>query len=137
MNISKFKFDRYKILKSQIEIDENYEGDSAGLKIKFKTSGIVKQSENTFVLYLNVKIKNSDTTVNIELDALGEFKYVPVEDIKEMDNYFYVNASAILFPYLRAYISTLSALSSIKTITLPTLNLTNLAAELKENTVYQ
>ena len=51
-----------------------------------------------------------------------------------MNQYFYTNAPAILFPYIRAYISTLTNLSGYKPINLPTLNLTSLREELEKNT---
>lgn len=137
MNIAKFKFDSYKVLKSRIDISEDFEGEPTGLQIKIKTSGLVKQAENKFILKLNLKVSNKDKNLGIEIDTVGYFTYEPGEADQNQNNYFYVNASAILFPYIRAYISTLSALSAIKTITLPTMNLTNLAAELKENTVFE
>jgi preprotein translocase subunit SecB len=137
MNIAKFKFEGYKILKSSIEIDEDYEGDNSELQVKIKASGLVKQEENKFILNLSLDVNNPQETLLISIDTIGHFKYDPVDDIADMGNYFYFNSSAILFPYLRAFISTLSALSAIKTITLPTMNLTNLAAELKENTVFE
>ena len=45
------------------------------------------------------------------------------EDLTNKQLFFSQNAPAILFPYIRAYISALTALSGIPTITLPTLNL--------------
>ena len=51
-----------------------------------------------------------------------------------MNQYFYTNAPAILFPYIRAYISTLTNLSGYKPINLPTLNLTSLREDLEKNT---
>lgn len=54
-----------------------------------------------------------------------------------MDNlgmFFYTNAPALLFPYIRAYISTLTNLSGFEPINLPTLNMTQLGKELEQNT---
>ncbi len=44
-----------------------------------------------------------------------------------------MNAPAILFPYIRSYISTLSTLSGLSPIVLHTLNLTSLKDELLDN----
>ena len=46
-------------------------------------------------------------------------------DEKMRASFFNVNAPAILFPYVRAHITTLTSLSGIKPIILPTLNLSS------------
>ncbi|WP_455084020.1 hypothetical protein [Porphyromonas endodontalis] len=53
------------------------------------------------------------------------------EDIPE---YFYANSIAIIFPYLRAFISTVSLQANIEPIMLPILNLSSLKEELREAT---
>ncbi|WNM19485.1 protein-export chaperone SecB [Flavobacterium capsici] len=134
MALSQFQFLGYKILKSIIELDETI-SENSGLEIGFKTSGTVNKNDLTFDLNLSVIIKNSENTLNIEINSLGNFKFEPVDDIDDISNFFYLNASAILFPYIRAYIGTLTNLSGLKAINLPTLNLTNLAEDLKKNTI--
>lgn len=134
MALSQFQFLGYKILKSSIELEETI-SENSGLEIGFKTSGTVNKKDLTFDLNLKVMIKNSENSLNIEINSIGNFKFEPVEDIGDISNFFYTNASAILFPYIRAYIGTLTNLSGLKAINLPTLNLTNLAEDLKQNTV--
>jgi len=134
MALSQFQFLGYKILKSSIELEENI-SESSGLEIGFKTSGAVNKKDLTFNLNLTVIIKNSENSLNIEINSIGNFKFEPVDDIGDISGFFYTNASAILFPYIRAYIGTLTNLSGLKAINLPTLNLTNLAEDLKQNTV--
>lgn len=136
MALSKFQFQGYKILKSVIELSEDSVLENQGLSLSFKTSGLVKKAESSFKLNLGVKINNSKGTVNIEIDAIGDFVFDKTDEDNDISSFFYNNASAILFPYLRAYISTLTNLSGLKPITLPTMNLSNLAEELKQNTVF-
>ena len=57
-------------------------------------------------------------------DVTDEFKKSPFIEI---------NAPAIAFPYIRAYISNLTTQSGLFTVTLPTFNLTNLGSNLKDN----
>ena len=65
---------------------------------------------------------------------VGEFVFNNDEISKDMlGGLFCINAPAIMFPYIRAYISTLTALSGIDTVIVPTLNMTSLAKELSEN----
>lgn len=136
MALSKFQFLGYKILKSFIELSEDSINEQSGLSLAFKTSGIVNKTENSFKLNLGVKISNSENTIKIEIEAVGNFKFERSDDTNDISHFFYNNASALLFPYLRAYISTLTNLSGLKPITLPTMNLSNLGEELKQNTVF-
>lgn len=126
----------YNINRSLIEMKPNAKTED--LKIAFNVSGLVQKGENRFLLSLSVKIKNED--ISIEVDAVGKYTFSKEEIVNKIDDispFFYVNSSALLFPYLRAYISTLTNLSANKTINLPTLNLTNLGEELKNRTVIE
>ena len=131
-SISKFQFKGYRINRSLIELDEN--SNFENLKISFAVSGLVKRVENLFILNLSVKIKNDESNLKIEVDTIANFLFEKVENIDDINSFFYNNSSAILFPYIRAYISTLTNLSGNRSITLPTMNLTNLADELRANT---
>lgn len=131
-NISKFQFKGYRIKKSFIELGENSNFDD--LKIGFKVSGQVNKKENIFSLDLMVKISNPKNDLKIEVDATGKYQFEEVKKIEDISSFFYINSSAILFPYIRAYISTLTNLSGNKSVTLPTMNLTSLGEELRSNT---
>lgn len=126
---SSFRFEGYKIVKSYIEIPE--EGDSnKRLNINISPSG--KRENDTFLLMLNVNIQDKEGLLKVEVDIIATFKFSNIQEDK-LGGYFLGNAPAIVFPYVRAYISALSSLSGIKTIILPTLNMTSLAKELSEN----
>lgn len=131
-DLSKFQFNGYSIKKSLIELQENSNFDN--IKIGFKVSGLVNQKEKIYFLNLSVNITNEEKDLQIQVEAIGKFKFETVEKIEDISSFFYINSSAILFPYIRAYISTLTNLSGNRSITLPTMNLTNLAEELRSNT---
>jgi len=131
-DISKFQFKGYRIKKSFIELDESSNFDN--LKIGFKVSGLVNKKENVFLLDLAVNITNEQNDLKIGVDAIGKYEFDDVENIENISSFFYINSSAILFPYIRAYISTLTNLSGNRSVTLPTMNLTKLGEELKSNT---
>lgn len=135
-SISKFQFKGYRIKKSFIELEENSNFDN--LKIGFKVSGLVNKKDNIFLLDLGVNISNQKEDLKIQVDAIGTYQFDGVDKIEdqEISSFFYVNSSALLFPYLRAYISTLTNLSGNKSVTLPTMNLTSLGEELKSNTKF-
>ena len=131
-DISKFQFKGYRIKKSLIELEEFSNFDK--LKISFKVSGLINKKENIYFLDLSVNIVNQEEDLKIQVDAIGQYKFEQFEKIEDISSFFYVNSSAILFPYIRAYISTLTNLSGNRSVTLPTMNLTSLGEELKSNT---
>ena len=53
---------------------------------------------------------------------------------EQIPDFFYANSIAIIFPYIRAFISTLTLQANFVPIVLPTLNLTPLRQQLKSNT---
>ncbi|MFW6352660.1 MAG: protein-export chaperone SecB [Bacteroidota bacterium] len=55
-------------------------------------------------------------------------------DGETLDKLLYINAPALLFPYIRANISTLTNLSGFELVNFPTLNMTKLGNDLKKNT---
>lgn len=126
---SPFKFNDFKIIKSFIEYPIKDSSDQE-INIEITPSGI--KEGNLFKLTLDTKVKNESGTLNINVVMIGEFEFKDISEEK-LGAYFVLNAPAIMFPYIRSYISTLSSLSGIPTIILPTLNMTSLAKELSEN----
>ncbi|MDD3688049.1 MAG: protein-export chaperone SecB [Bacteroidales bacterium] len=100
----------------------------------FDPKGIINAAEKKFELNLNVMIKDENEQLDIKVSAIGIFIFHPDTDTTDLDNYFYVNAPAILFPYIRAYIASLTALSGVTTVTMPTLNMHAIGQDLKANT---
>jgi preprotein translocase subunit SecB len=133
MNNSTFNFLGYKIVRSLIEKNNN--NSSIKLSLNFSPKGEISEMENKFNLFLRVDIEDENKSFKIEVDAIANFGFESTDDIKNLDNFFFINAPAILFPYIRAYISTLTNLSGFPTITLPTLNMTSLGDDLKKNTI--
>lgn len=127
---STLQFLGYKIQKSLIE----FKGEqSNGFQIGINPYGKIDNSKNIFELRLDVIIDNTQNSFKAEVSIIGTFKFTDKED-KKMESFLYLNAPAILFPYVRAYINTLTALSGNKAIVLPTLNLARLKKNLKKNT---
>lgn len=129
---AKFQFKNYKIIKSHFEL----KGDNPAnaISIKFKPKGVINRKNSCFKLQLGVLIENENHSLLIEVIIVADFYFDTEISPEDLNQYFYVNAPALLFPYVRAYISTLTTLSGINAINLPTLNLTSLGGELKNNT---
>jgi preprotein translocase subunit SecB len=133
MEKSPFQFKQFKIIRSTIERKE--EVSSQDIKIGFNPQGIVDTAKKTFQLILDVKVEDQNESFFIEIRAVANYLFDDRNISKEtLDSLFYVNAPALLFPYIRAYISTLTNLSGFEAINLPTMNMINLGEELKANT---
>jgi preprotein translocase subunit SecB len=130
MEKAQFQFKGFKIKKSLIDINKD---NNLDLSIKFRPSGVLNKKDSIFILTLDVVIKDSEK-LNIEISSESFFNFSNIEE-ERLSKFIYINAPSIMFPYLRAYISSLTALSGISPITLPTLNLSGLRDELKSNTV--
>jgi len=132
MEQAAFKLTDYNFSKTIIDYSHHGEGD---IDISFKVNGQYKRSDAKFYLNFDTvaKIEGTDG-IFISVKCQGIFDFKNVSSFKDIPKFFYVNCIAILFPYVRSYISTVTIQSNIKPIVLPTLNLTPLAQELIEST---
>lgn len=129
---AKFQLVNFLVSKSSIEIKSDQISEE--FNFKFYPKGIVRTSSKKFELNIGLEIEDKNRQVKILLKVIGNYTFHPETETNELNNYFFVNAPAILFPYIRAYISSLTALSGISTVTMPTLNMQSLGKDLKENT---
>lgn len=129
---SAFRFEKYSILRSVInrKLDET----PKSLHIGFEPKGTHFKEDGKFELSLNIHIEDEKKSLLIEVDAVAFYTLEGEVTDKMLHSFFYINAPAILFPYIRAYIAALTTLSGMAPINLPTLNLTQLAPELEKNT---
>jgi len=129
--IAKFRFSNYQILKSSIAISDISTIDE-DIEIEITHTSGVNDEYNKFklTLDLNISDKSGSLSINVVTDGFFEFD----NDLSETDknSFFNVNAPAILFPYIRAYVTALTALSGIPPVVMPTINLSA-----REVNVYQ
>lgn len=133
MESSIFQFKGFTIVRTLIERDEKE--SSKKITLSFSPKGIIKKKESIFQLHLGVKIEDENKSLKIEIDAVGSYLFDNKEGIENLSKFFYINAPALLFPYIRAYVSTLTNLSGFEPINLPTLNMTRLGKDLQKNTI--
>lgn len=127
--VAQFRFLRYEILNASIEIDEPGK-ISPKLEVEFNNVKDLSKEE-LFILGIEILIKDETGNLKIKVFAKGYFKFMNDCPENRKDDFMNINAPAILFPYIRAYISTLTALSGINPIILPTLNLSERKTKLK------
>lgn len=130
--VSGFQFTGFFIEEShfKVSIGAIIQAD-VNLDIELGCEGIHYVKDNKFDLIIRVKINDKEGAFECMITSRGKFEIILSDD--NISDYFYVNAPAIMFPYIRAYISTLTNLStSGHSITLPTLKL-DLKDTLKAN----
>ena len=135
INKGAFEFVGYRIPKFILD-----EGTPAfnNLEILINPNGTY--NENTGIFQLNFEFKaigndeGRESADIIHAYFMSEFRFAERPLLSDLPNYFYQNGIAIVFPYLRAFISTLTNQAGIKTLLLPTMNLTGLELTLREKT---
>lgn len=120
--IAKFRFLRYNIIKSSIEIDDN-KVVNEDLTVEFSQEGAECIENNLYKHTLGVDIMDKNNVMRIKVVVIGLFEFDRDVDEKLKSTFFNSSAPAILFPYVRAYVTTLTGLSGVNPIILPTLNL--------------
>ncbi len=109
--VPKFLFDRVEVK----EEDKTFE---------IIPSASIDRSKNEFNIAVEVIIKDSDNDFIIKMVGVGIFLFESVED-KNLEDFISLNAPAIIFPYIRAFIANMTAQTGFGTINLPTLNLSS------------
>ena len=130
---SAFQFKESQIVETHIVKKEGQEV-SGNIHLDFNPRGEILKDQNLYKILLGIIINDDDASIKINVEAIGYFEFSDSIDQNTLNNLFFVNAPAILFPYIRAYISTLTNLSGIETVTLPTINLSSIGSVLKKNT---
>ena len=128
-----FSLEHYLFDKVYINL-ENYNKNEYG--IEFKPSGKFDKKNNIFTLNFGFTA-TCDGQIDsfVTINCVGVFKFNEiVKELGDIPPYFYRNAIAILFPFLRGFLSMVTIQANVPPILLPTMNLTSLEKPLFENT---
>ncbi|AXP80913.1 Protein-export protein SecB [Mariniflexile rhizosphaerae] len=128
-----FSFKTFKVPSFSYESSKKKESE---LKIDFNPSG--EYNKELGVFQLNIEFTgfeegNNNPVVRINSFAIYEFS--KGLDIKDIPDYFYSNSIAIVFPYIRAFISNLTLQANTGVLMLGLLNFTKMGDLLKTQTV--
>jgi len=127
-NRSSFQFTGYLIEESHVKIvNPNVTND---MVLQIDPDIIKGQEDNSYNIVLNVENKDKAENFNIKFKVNGTFLFEGSQE--ELLKYVGVNAPSIMFPYIRAYLSNITALSGLKPVILPTFNLTNVGKVLQK-----
>lgn len=126
-----FRLVNYKFTKATLNFDIP---EDAEFVIDFKPSGKLKEIEGTYDLSFDTIVKCEETdTIIVEVSCIAQFSFMDRIKFEEIPDFFYPNSLAILFPYIRAFVSTLSLQANSSPMILPTVNLMGLTEKLRDN----
>lgn len=133
MQKAAFSIVNYQFDKVHIDLSKHNSND---LKLGFETSGVYFVENQSFEITFQVIVKhNDDTEAFVQIQCRGQFKFDNISTFEEIPDFFYRNSIAILFPYVRAYLSLVTTQANVPGIILPTLNLSHLENDLRKNTI--
>ena len=128
---SPFKLESFTVIESHITREPKKVGN---VEVSINPKGVLNRSLKNFSLFLEVMLKDS-SSFDINISCIGSFVFKKDISEQEMSNYFLINAPAIVFPYIRAYVSAVTALSGLPAVNIPVMNLSMMKEELKKNIV--
>lgn len=132
MKKAAFSISNYLFDKIQIDLSNQKSNE---LSLSFDTEGIFHNDNLNYELIFLVSVfEKGNKEPFISIRCRGLFEFEDVSNLKEIPDFFYRNSIAILFPYVRSYVSIVTTQANIPGIILPTLNLSSLEEELKKNT---
>ncbi|MDM1057879.1 protein-export chaperone SecB [Myroides odoratimimus] len=95
---------------------------------------VISRKEKQFHISIAIELVDLDSGIKINMLGIGVFSY-DVGNEEELLSYMGLNGPAIVFPYLRSFISTYTANSGLNTVTIPTLNLSMFKQSIIENII--
>lgn len=128
-SLASFSFNSYII--EECELKQTGNTLSKEMQFAIKPQGELVEADRLFILSLQVAVKDKEENFSAKLKIKGRFTY-ETSDNKTLLDFICANAPAIIFPYIRAYISTLSSLSGVSTIIMPTINMIQVGKALRE-----
>ena len=132
MNDVAFRLDKYRFTKATLNFDIPKKSE---FFIHFFPSGKYDEGSRRYKLSFETVVKCKETgTVVVSVSCIASFVFNGDIKFNDIPDFFYPNSLAIIFPYIRAFVSTLSLQANTSPIVLPTVNLMGLTEELREKT---
>ena len=128
---STFQFVGFLVTESHISLRR---ADEYDFRLTITPSGTVNSTKGEFELQLQIEAIDENQQAEIRVTTLATFSYTNISD-PQNSKFLTENAPAIVFPYIRAYISTLTTQAGISGIILPTMNLSGMSDLLRQNII--
>lgn len=124
---SSFRFLDYEITKLDFKINNSFNREGEEVEIDVKFGSISKKEENgVIILAIGIHVFKNSVEKNypfeLEFTTYGYFHHENINE-EELESFIKYNATAILFPYIRASVSNFTSLVGQQTLILPTYNI--------------
>lgn len=131
-----FSLENYRFSKASLDFTQM--PNPGKISLFFNPSGEFNPSNRIFdmkfLFRAGQQLDQSSISTAIEVLVEAQFSFKDIERLEDIPDYFYPNAIAILFPYVRAFVSTLTLQANMPALVIPTMNLTALKDDFKNNT---
>lgn len=136
MEKAAFSLDKYNFPKVSIDLAKK---NTEEIDVSFEPHGIFNSQDSTFELKFDFSAFDPDDIKNpfIAIECVAYFKFVNVKSLEDIPSFFYRNSIALVFPYLRAFVSMVTLQANIPPLILPTMNLSALEEPLRQRTTQQ
>ena len=107
------------------------------IDIDFQPSGVYQKDKgiyNLTFIFVAWEDNKSQEDFAVKVKCNAEFQFNGAIGLDEIPAFFYPNSIAIVFPYVRAFVSTLTLQANVQPMLLPTINLSSLQETLRKNT---
>ncbi len=132
--ISGLKFERYEVDEVSFNRNQKLPEGIDTWEIDFDVGAMVKTNEEKNKMKVNLQVvifkKTKNPPFTMKVDIAGYFGTMENIDIEKK---YKANAIAILYPYLRAIVSTYTASANISPIILPAINVNAMLKEKEKN----
>ncbi len=125
-----FTLKSYRFLQVSMDMETQ---EAATLSVSFDPCGEYSKSTGEYKLRLITRVSSEEKEfISTTLQVV--FGFIEPIELSEIPDYFYPNCMAIVFPYVRSFLSTLSLQANVPPIILPIINFSDLQGVLKRNT---
>jgi preprotein translocase subunit SecB len=127
-SIVSYQFNKVSLNYTNFSIEE--------MQVAFMPTGSYAEDASEYELQFVTAVFSKENIDNpfLSINCIANFKFETATGLQDIPDFFYTNAIAILFPYVRAYASLITTQANVQGIILPTLNLSHLGEDLKKNT---
>jgi len=127
-----FSFKTFKVPSFSYNSSQKKESE---LKLDFNPKGLYNKRSGVYQLTVEFTGIEEGGNSIIKVVSQAVFEFSKELDAKDIPDYFYSNSIAIVFPYIRAFISNLTLQANTGVIMLGLLNFTRMGDLLKSQTI--
>lgn len=103
-------------------------------ELKIIPQAIIIKSKKQIHISIDLELNDFENQFVLKIFGLGVFTY-DTDDNENILQFLSLNGPAIVFPYVRSYVSSMTSQSGFDTVNLPTMNLSGYKEEILESLV--